>query len=235
MAEIKTLKAKETDGTEFDVYPRTVLGAITDTSTNNTLDNIISDINKDVTRTDTTSTAKPSHGGTFTAVKTVTSDAKGHVTGVDTETITLPSSGSGGGSSESKTLLWSTTKTSSFAKQTIILSDSMSNYDEIEIEYKLTYGFNGIKRIKELTRYIDNINLFEITCTISPLLLTHIRTISMENKTTLTIYGGYELSILGEDQDTSITALEHYNNCHMTFKKNDDVLIPKAIYGIKTS
>lgn len=45
---------------------------------------------KDVTRSNTTSTASPSHGGTFTAVKTVTSDAKGHVTGVDTETVTLP-------------------------------------------------------------------------------------------------------------------------------------------------
>ena len=45
---------------------------------------------KDVTRSNTASTASPSHGGTFTAVKTVTSDAKGHVTGVDTETVTLP-------------------------------------------------------------------------------------------------------------------------------------------------
>lgn len=48
---------------------------------------------KDVTRNNTTSTVSPSHGGTFTAVKTVTSDAKGHVTGVDTETVTLPTYG----------------------------------------------------------------------------------------------------------------------------------------------
>lgn len=48
---------------------------------------------KDVSRSNTTSTASPSHGGTFTAVKTVTSDTKGHVTGVDTETVTLPTYG----------------------------------------------------------------------------------------------------------------------------------------------
>lgn len=43
-----------------------------------------------VTRKNDTSTAAPAHGGTFTAVKSVTSDAQGHVTGVDTETVTLP-------------------------------------------------------------------------------------------------------------------------------------------------
>lgn len=45
---------------------------------------------KDVARTNTTSTANLSHGDTFTAVKSVTSDDKGHVTGVETETVTLP-------------------------------------------------------------------------------------------------------------------------------------------------
>lgn len=45
---------------------------------------------KDVTRTDTTSTTNLSHGDTFTAIKTVTSDDKGHITRVDTETVTLP-------------------------------------------------------------------------------------------------------------------------------------------------
>lgn len=45
---------------------------------------------KNVARTNNTSTAAPTIGGTFTAVKSVTSDAKGHITAVDTETITLP-------------------------------------------------------------------------------------------------------------------------------------------------
>ena len=45
---------------------------------------------KDVSRSNTTSTAKPSQGGTFTAVKSITSDSKGHITGVDTETVTIP-------------------------------------------------------------------------------------------------------------------------------------------------
>lgn len=41
--------------------------------------------------TDTTSTASPSHGGTFTAIDSITKDANGHVTKVNTKTITLPS------------------------------------------------------------------------------------------------------------------------------------------------
>jgi hypothetical protein len=41
------------------------------------------------TRTDTTSTASPAHGGTFTAIDSVTS-TNGHVTAVNLKTITLP-------------------------------------------------------------------------------------------------------------------------------------------------
>ncbi|MCC8156372.1 MAG: hypothetical protein LIO54_03735, partial [Oscillospiraceae bacterium] len=44
-----------------------------------------------VTASDTTSTASPAHSGTFTAVDSVARDAYGHVTGVNTKTITLPS------------------------------------------------------------------------------------------------------------------------------------------------
>jgi hypothetical protein len=42
------------------------------------------------TDTDTTSTAAPTHGGTFTAIDSVTRDTNGHVTKVNTKTITLP-------------------------------------------------------------------------------------------------------------------------------------------------
>lgn len=40
--------------------------------------------------TDTTSTASPAHGGTFTMVDSVTRDSNGHVTKVNTKTVTLP-------------------------------------------------------------------------------------------------------------------------------------------------
>ena len=40
--------------------------------------------------TDSTSTASPTHGGTFTVVDTVTRDTNGHVTKVNTKTVTLP-------------------------------------------------------------------------------------------------------------------------------------------------
>ena len=44
------------------------------------------------TRTDTTSTATATNGGTFTAVDGVTTDATGHVTAVNVKTVTLPTS-----------------------------------------------------------------------------------------------------------------------------------------------
>lgn len=43
-----------------------------------------------VTRTDTTSTASPAAGGTFTAVDSVTSSAEGHITALNLKTVTLP-------------------------------------------------------------------------------------------------------------------------------------------------
>ena len=43
-----------------------------------------------ITKDDTTSTASPSHGGTFTAVDSITYDTYGRVTGVNTKTVTLP-------------------------------------------------------------------------------------------------------------------------------------------------
>lgn len=45
------------------------------------------------TSADTTTTASPAHGGTFTAVDSITRDSNGHVTKVNTKTVTLPPSG----------------------------------------------------------------------------------------------------------------------------------------------
>jgi len=46
----------------------------------------------DVTRSDATSTASPNYAGTFTAVDSVTTNARGHVTGINVKTVTMPSS-----------------------------------------------------------------------------------------------------------------------------------------------
>jgi hypothetical protein len=43
-----------------------------------------------ITRTDTTSTASPAFGATFTAVDSVTSNAQGHITALNLKTVTLP-------------------------------------------------------------------------------------------------------------------------------------------------
>jgi len=42
------------------------------------------------TRTDTTSTATPGYGATFTAIDSLSTNATGHVTGINTKTVTLP-------------------------------------------------------------------------------------------------------------------------------------------------
>lgn len=44
----------------------------------------------DVARTDTTSSASPAAGASFTVIDTIVSDAKGNVTDVNTKTVTLP-------------------------------------------------------------------------------------------------------------------------------------------------
>ena len=49
-------------------------------------------VNHDLTtRTDTTSTASPGYGATFTTIDTVTTNTTGHVTALNVKTITLPS------------------------------------------------------------------------------------------------------------------------------------------------
>lgn len=47
-----------------------------------------------VSRTNNTSTASPSLGGTFTAIDSITTSSEGHVTAVNTKTVTLPVVGS---------------------------------------------------------------------------------------------------------------------------------------------
>ena len=45
----------------------------------------------DTTRSNTTSSASPGYAATFTAIDSITSNATGHVTGVNTKTVTMPS------------------------------------------------------------------------------------------------------------------------------------------------
>jgi hypothetical protein len=64
-----------------------------DFTTNQSANETITFNHADITRTNTTTgTASPSYGGTFTAIGSITTNARGHVTAVDTKTITLPAS-----------------------------------------------------------------------------------------------------------------------------------------------
>ena len=44
----------------------------------------------DIARSNNTSTASPASGGTFTAIDSITTNARGHVTAINTKTVTLP-------------------------------------------------------------------------------------------------------------------------------------------------
>jgi hypothetical protein len=59
-------------------------------TSNFTADDVLTISHNNTTRTDTTSTAAPNPGGTVTVVGGVTTNATGHVTAIDVETITLP-------------------------------------------------------------------------------------------------------------------------------------------------
>lgn len=69
------------DGTHISVN-------LTSSDTN---DGILTVSHNAITRTNTTSAAKPDYGNNFKVITSVASDTKGHITGVNTATITLPS------------------------------------------------------------------------------------------------------------------------------------------------
>ena len=60
-------------------------------SANQATNNTITLTHASVSRTDTTSTQTPSFGGSFNVVDSVTSSAEGHITAIDTKTVTIPS------------------------------------------------------------------------------------------------------------------------------------------------
>lgn len=59
-------------------------------TTNATSNKSITVNHANVSRTDTTSTDAPAHGGTFTAVDSVTTSTTGHVTAINVKTVTIP-------------------------------------------------------------------------------------------------------------------------------------------------
>jgi hypothetical protein len=60
-------------------------------SANQATNNTITLTHASVSRTNTTSTQTPSFGGSFNVVDSVTSSAEGHITAIDTRTVTIPS------------------------------------------------------------------------------------------------------------------------------------------------
>ena len=69
----------------------TDLGTGGNFTTNQSSNETITINHSNITRTDTTSTNSPDYGETFTAIDSVTTSARGHVTAVNVKTLTLPS------------------------------------------------------------------------------------------------------------------------------------------------
>ncbi len=67
-----------------------VLGGSGTFSANQATNATISITHDSVSRTNTTSSASPAFGATFTAIDSITSSAEGHITGVNTKTVTIP-------------------------------------------------------------------------------------------------------------------------------------------------
>ena len=100
--QLTTFQVEDGDGTEVTISHGKELKFVegndinvnfTDTSTGSDADPFdLQFSHKDTARSNTTSTASPGYGGSFTALHSVTSNARGHVTSVNTKTITLPAS-----------------------------------------------------------------------------------------------------------------------------------------------
>ena len=74
------------------------------------------------TQADTTSTAKPSHGGSFTVVDGVTRDGQGHVSGINVKTVTLP----GSGNTDEKVKVTKSTTNASYPLMAVTVSSPTS-------------------------------------------------------------------------------------------------------------
>ena len=86
--------ASDHDGTTYTITSGDTLkfAEADEIDVNFTADDVLTISHKDVTRSNTTNTAAPGYGGTFTAIDGITTNARGHVTGVNTKTVTIPAS-----------------------------------------------------------------------------------------------------------------------------------------------
>ena len=67
-------------------------GTITTAAVTNQANPTVTFNHNNVSRTNNTSTAQPAYGGTFTAIDSITTSSQGHVTAVNTKTVTIPAS-----------------------------------------------------------------------------------------------------------------------------------------------
>ena len=86
-----TAKVKVDNGTAFVDISGDITEVAAGTYLNGGGTSGVVTLNHDATtRTDTTSTASPGYGATFTAIDSLSTNATGHVTGINTKTVTLP-------------------------------------------------------------------------------------------------------------------------------------------------
>jgi hypothetical protein len=128
-----TSKVKVDDGTAFVDISGDITEVAAGTYLNGGGTSGVVTLNHDsTTRTDTTSTATPGYGATFTAIDSLSTNATGHVTGINTKTVTLPAA---------EDYTWTiTTSVSATDTVTIDLDDSITLAGSLTVMGGTTLG-----------------------------------------------------------------------------------------------
>lgn len=85
-----TATKKKVGNAKITITPGTKLTTGGDFTTNQSTDETITLNHATTTRSNTTNSEAVSHGGSFNVIDTITSDTTGHITAVNTKTVTLP-------------------------------------------------------------------------------------------------------------------------------------------------
>lgn len=108
------------------------------------------------TRTDTTSAVSPGSDGTFTVIDSITQDSTGHTTAVNVKTVTMPTTGGGGGMTQ-----WSVDDggMGGFVVQ---------NNDAVMVSGGAKIGVTTSPQFKSITWAHDNTNRNDTTSAVTP-------------------------------------------------------------------
>jgi predicted acyltransferase (DUF342 family) len=113
------------------------------------------------TRSDGTSAASPNHGGTFTVVDGVTTNATGHVTGINVKTVTLPTDNNTTYSAGEALDLDGTTFSLDLSELTTTTDTSKIDFipvtDDAQLQYKVAVGNIPLSKFSNDNNWTSNV------------------------------------------------------------------------------